>query len=66
MPYAVFVTADAARDLEELYDYVALHDRPCHVGWGRWLLLIVIGCHSPQTQAVKHRRCVWRSLQLKS
>jgi toxin ParE1/3/4 len=28
MPYAVFLTADAARDLEELYDYVALHDAP--------------------------------------
>ena len=28
MHYAVFLTADAARDLEELYDYVALHDAP--------------------------------------
>ena len=28
MPYAVFLTTDAARDLEELYDYVALHDAP--------------------------------------
>jgi toxin ParE1/3/4 len=28
MAYAVFLTADAARDLEELYDYIALHDAP--------------------------------------
>jgi toxin ParE1/3/4 len=28
MPFAVFLTADAAGDLEELYDYVALHDAP--------------------------------------
>ena len=26
MPYAVFLTDDAARDLDELYDYIALHD----------------------------------------
>jgi len=26
MPFAVFLTAGAARDLEELYDYIALHD----------------------------------------
>ena len=28
MPFAVFLTADAARDLEELYRYIALHDAP--------------------------------------
>ena len=28
MPFAVLLTNDAARDLEELYDYVALHDAP--------------------------------------
>jgi len=28
MPYAVFLTTDAARDLEELYDYLAVHDAP--------------------------------------
>jgi toxin ParE1/3/4 len=28
MPFVVFLTADAARDLEELYQYVALHDLP--------------------------------------
>ena len=28
MPFAVFLTADAARDLEELYDYIAQHDVP--------------------------------------
>ena len=28
MPYAVFLTADAARDLEKLHDYVASHDAP--------------------------------------
>ncbi len=26
MPFAVFLTNDAARDLEEIYDYIALHD----------------------------------------
>jgi len=28
MPFAVFLTNDAARDLDELYDYIALHDAP--------------------------------------
>jgi len=28
MPFVVFLTADAARDLEELYRYIALHDAP--------------------------------------
>ncbi len=28
MPFAVMLTNDAARDLEELYDYIALHDAP--------------------------------------
>jgi toxin ParE1/3/4 len=28
MPFAVLLTNDAARDLEELYDYLALHDAP--------------------------------------
>ena len=28
MPFAVLLTRDAARDLEELYDYIALHDAP--------------------------------------
>jgi Plasmid stabilization system protein len=28
MRYAVFLTADAARDLEELHDYVVWHDAP--------------------------------------
>ena len=28
MPLAVFLTNDAAGDLEELYDYIALHDSP--------------------------------------
>jgi toxin ParE1/3/4 len=28
MPFAVFLTADAVRDLEELYHYIALHDAP--------------------------------------
>ncbi|MFZ3116319.1 MAG: type II toxin-antitoxin system RelE/ParE family toxin [Syntrophales bacterium] len=28
MPFAVLLTNDAARDLEELYDYIALHDTP--------------------------------------
>jgi toxin ParE1/3/4 len=26
MPFAVFLTNDAAGDLDELYDYIALHD----------------------------------------
>jgi toxin ParE1/3/4 len=28
MPFVVFLTADAARDLEELYRYIVLHDAP--------------------------------------
>jgi len=28
MSFAVFLTKDAARDLEELYDYIAVHDAP--------------------------------------
>lgn len=28
MPFAVFLTDDAVRDLDELYDYIALHDAP--------------------------------------
>lgn len=28
MPFAVLLTNNAARDLEELYDYIALHDAP--------------------------------------
>jgi len=28
MPFVVFLTADAARDLEELYQHIALHDAP--------------------------------------
>ena len=28
MPLRVLLTNDAARDLEELYDYIALHDAP--------------------------------------
>jgi len=28
MPLAVFLTDDAARDLDGLYDYIALHDAP--------------------------------------
>jgi Plasmid stabilization system protein len=28
MSFAVFLTNDAARDLEEIYDYIALHDAP--------------------------------------
>ncbi len=28
MPFAVFLTTDAARDLNELYDYIAVHDSP--------------------------------------
>jgi toxin ParE1/3/4 len=28
MPFAVFLTDDAVRDLGELYDYIALHDAP--------------------------------------
>ena len=28
MPFTVLLTNDAARDLDELYDYIALHDAP--------------------------------------
>jgi len=28
MPFAVLLTDDAARDLDEIYNYVALHDSP--------------------------------------
>jgi toxin ParE1/3/4 len=28
MPFAVLLTADAARDLEDLYEYIAAHDAP--------------------------------------
>lgn len=28
MPFAVLLTNDAARDLNEIYDYIALHDAP--------------------------------------
>ncbi len=28
MPFAVFLTVDAARDLEDLYHYITLHDAP--------------------------------------
>ena len=28
MPFEVFLTADAARDLEELYQYITRHDAP--------------------------------------
>ena len=28
MPFTVFLTYDAARDLNELYDYIAAHDSP--------------------------------------
>lgn len=28
MPFAVLLTNDAARDIDELYDYIALHDTP--------------------------------------
>lgn len=28
MPYTVYLTDDAARDLEEIYDYIAPHDAP--------------------------------------
>ena len=32
MPFEVFLTADATRDLEELYHYIALHDPPEKAG----------------------------------
>jgi toxin ParE1/3/4 len=28
MPFAVLLTTDAARDLDDLYDYIAAHDTP--------------------------------------
>ncbi len=28
MPFAVLLTNDAARDINELYDYIAVHDSP--------------------------------------
>jgi len=28
MPFAVLLTEDAARDLNELYDYITVHDSP--------------------------------------
>ena len=28
MPFGVFLTADAASDLDELYQYIAVHDSP--------------------------------------
>ncbi len=28
MPFVVLLTNDAARDLEDLYDYIAVHDTP--------------------------------------
>jgi toxin ParE1/3/4 len=28
MPFQVFLTADAARDLDEIYQYISLHDAP--------------------------------------
>ncbi len=28
MPFAVLLTRDAARDLNELYDYITMHDSP--------------------------------------
>jgi len=28
MPFKVLLTHDAARDLDELYDYITLHDAP--------------------------------------
>ena len=28
MPFAVWLTKDAARDIEELYDYISEHDSP--------------------------------------
>ena len=28
MPFTVLLTNDAARDLDELYDYIARHDAP--------------------------------------
>jgi toxin ParE1/3/4 len=33
MPFTVLLTHDAARDLDELYDYIALHDAPRKVDY---------------------------------
>jgi toxin ParE1/3/4 len=33
MPFAVFLTHDAARDLDELYSYIAGHDAPQEAGY---------------------------------
>lgn len=33
MPFAVLLTNDAARDLDELYDYIALYDAPQKAGY---------------------------------
>ncbi len=33
MPFAVLLTNDAARDLNELYDYIAVHDSPRKAGY---------------------------------
>jgi toxin ParE1/3/4 len=33
MPFSVLLTNDAARDLEALYDYIALHDAPQKVDY---------------------------------
>ena len=33
MPFVVFLTNDAARDLDELYDYIAVHDAPRKAGY---------------------------------
>jgi toxin ParE1/3/4 len=33
MPFKVLLTNDAARDLDELYDYIALHDTPRKAGY---------------------------------
>ena len=32
MPFAVLLTNDSARDLNELYDYIAVHDSPRKAG----------------------------------
>ena len=33
MPFAVFLTTDAARDLDELYEYIAGHGAPQEAGY---------------------------------
>ncbi|TFG41715.1 MAG: type II toxin-antitoxin system RelE/ParE family toxin [Syntrophobacterales bacterium] len=33
MPFKVLLTNDAARDLDELYDHIALHDAPRQAGY---------------------------------